>query len=192
MSKHDGSESGGWAALSASLISQGGIIIFGILMIPFMAIGLLLHKTVVQAHALSAAGFWPFTWLVDGGVLPSPDPIGLGFGVVLLIIFPIMIVLGGWIFGFAYWLVGAGILLAQFPLELTPYPNLNTVGLPLLLGVTQLILVLRYAPGSAIIPLVLGVLAGGLTALVTWVLPVAFMLLTWPYTFVVWLFTSGP
>jgi|GEM_PF-3617094 len=184
-------ESGGWAALSASVFSQGGIIILGLLMIPFMAVGLLLHETIVQAHALSAGGYWPFTWLFDAGVPQTPDPIGLGFGVLGLVILPILILVGSWIFAFAYWLVGTGILLAQFPLELTPYANLNHVGLPLLVGVTQLVIVLRYIPGSAIIPLVLGSLAGALAALVLWVLPLALLLLTWPYAFVVWLFTGA-
>jgi hypothetical protein len=190
MNKHD-NENGSWAALIPGVFTQGGLVLFALLFVPFMAVGLLFHETAVQAHALSAAGYWPFTWIFSGGIVNAPDPVGLGFGVLSMIFMPVMILIGTWIFALGYWLWGAGILLAQFPLALTSYPNLNGVGLPLLFGLVQMILMLRYASRSVVLPLGLGIAAGALAAIVCWVLPILMVLFTWPYVFVVWLLSGS-
>ncbi len=184
-------ENESWATLIPGVFTQGGLVLLALLFVPLMAVGLLFHETAVRAHALAAEGYWPFTWIFSGAIANAPDPVDLGFGVLSMIVIPMIMLIGTWILAFGYWLWGAGILLAQFPLALTSYPNLNDVGLPLLLGLVQMVLVLRYAARSIVLPLGLGVAAGALAALICWVLPLLMVLFTWPYVFVVWLFSGS-
>jgi hypothetical protein len=189
MSRYE--NSGPWGALVPSLFTQASVMLAGMLLVPFGMVGWLYIESVLQAHRLAARGCWPFSALYSGELTSVPWTMNMYWAPLAALLIPPMTWLGTLMLSHVGWLIGAGILLGQFPLRITPWPNFDEWILPILVGCVQAVIVLRYFPRSRVLPRWLGHAVGLLVAAYYWGLPLLLIVGTWSYTLVLWAFAPG-
>lgn len=158
--------------------------IFAIFMAPFMAVGHLWAITLDQMQVLyDGGGYRVYGWALNYyGGWPKYDGVEQGFAMIKVVGAVVLFTPVVYAFGVITVYAGAGFYLFLRPLALTPWPAVDHYLIPAILGLLQLVMVMRLFRNKVKAPLAIAAIPALAVPFMMLGLPLLLMILTGVHT----------